>query len=197
MEEEVLAPPKPLLPTTQVRSTLLCASIQSIRARGLYDAYLSALPEPLREEMMALTAGSWLPAQTAVAHYLACDRLPLDDAERVAIGADVARRVQHSLLDLLVRLSREGGATPWSVITRAEKLRVQTWKGGGLRALKTGPKDVHLAWHMQPCAQSTHFRLGFVGIVKGLFELFCRRAYVSEDRRAGDAMTVAITGSWA
>ncbi|MGZ3421732.1 MAG: hypothetical protein ACXVEF_31080 [Polyangiales bacterium] len=196
-EEVVLALPKPLLATTQVRSTLICASIQSLRQRGLYDAYLAELTEPQRQDAMALTAGSWLPVQTAVNHYLACDRLPLSDSDRITIGGDVARRVQHSLLNLLVRLSREGGATPWSVVTSAEKLRAQTWKGGGIHVVKTGPKDMRLSWHQQPCAQSTHFRLGFVGIVQGLFELFSRKAFVSEDKRGHERNTVTIVGAWA
>ncbi|MBI2394384.1 MAG: hypothetical protein HYV09_32740 [Deltaproteobacteria bacterium] len=197
MESVVYPLPKPLVATTQVRSTLLCASMQSLRARGHFDAYLAELTEEQRAQAIAMTAGSWLPVQSAMVHYLACDRVVMSRDERLEIGAEVARRIQQSPLHVLVRLSREAGASPWSVLAYAEKLRAQSWQGGGVQILKTGPKDMRLVWQLQPCARSTHFRAGFAGIVKGLFELFCRRAYVSEETAHCTDTTLAIAGSWA
>lgn len=189
--------PKPLVATTHVRSTLLLASMQSLRARGHFDAYLAELTEEQREQAIALTAGSWLPVQSALVHYLACDRVDMSRDERLEIGAEVARRIQQSPLHVLVRLSREAGASPWSVLGYAEKLRTQSWQGGGVQVLKTGPKDMRLVWQLQPCARSKHFRAGFVGIVKGLFEMFCRRAYVNEVPEQCTDTTLTIVGSWA
>lgn len=182
---EVLVPfPEPLQPTTQVRSTLICASIQSLRQRGLYEAYQRELQPAQREEVQALTAGLWLPVEKAEWHYAACDRLPIDKKLRAELGGDVAHRIQQSLVSVIVRLTREGGMTPWSVLTNAEKLRVRTWLGGGIRTTKLGPKDALLEWVEQPCARSAHFRLGFTGLVRALCELYARRAYVTEEPQA-------------
>lgn len=194
---EVLVPfPEPLAPTTNVRSTLLCASIQSLRNRGLYEHYLQALTPEQQKDVQALTAGVWLPIERAVEHYRACDRLPLTKEQRIEIGGDVAQRIQQSLISVIVRLSREGGMTPWSVVTNAEKLRQRSWQGGGIRVSKLGPKDAMLEWGEQPCACSVHFRLGFLGILKSLTELYARRAFVSEDPPPNDCTVIARL-SWA
>ncbi len=194
---EVLVPfPEPLEPSTQVRSTLICASIQSLRQRGLYDAYLEGLTAPQREEVQALTAGLWLPIDRALVHYGACDRLPLERSQRIEIGGDVANRIQQSLVSVIVRLTREGGMSPWSVLGSAEKLRARTWRGGGIRVKKLGPKDAQLEWAEMPCARSPHFRYGFTGILRSLCDLYARRTFVSEDSQSNDS-TIVVRVSWA
>lgn len=175
---------------------MLCASIQSLRNRSLYEQYLERLAAPDRDEIHALTAGIWLPVKRALVHYAACDALLLERTDRIEIGTDVGQRIQQSLVSVIVRLSREGGMTPWSVITRADKLRQQTWQGGGLKVEKLGPKDARLLWAAQPCARSIHFRLGFHGILKTLVELYCRRAFVTEDTPTDDD-NLSVRIAWA
>ncbi len=196
MPEVIVPLATPLERTTRVRSTLLCASIQSLRSRQLYESYLAELTPSERADVHALTAGMWLPVDRALTHYAACDRLPLSRSQRLEIGTDVGHRIQQSLVSVIVRLTREGGMTPWSVLSRAEKLRLQTWDGGGIRVAKLGPKDAHLEWVGQPCARSAHFRFGFHGILKTVCELYCRRAFVSEDVPTnGDTLSVRV--AWA
>lgn len=196
MAEVIAAFPNPIEPTTHVRSTLLCASIQSLRQRRHVDAYLANLAEHERAEMLAMPPGLWLPVERACVHYAACDRIRLEPAERQEIGADVARRIQQSLLSVIVRLTKEAGVSPWSVLTRTEKLRQPTWQGGGIQVTKLGLKDAHLEWVRQPCVRFDHFRLGFLGLVKGLCELYCRRAFTKEDGQAGDER-LGMLISWA
>lgn len=179
-----------------VRSTLICASIQSLRQRGMYEAYQRELTPEQREEVQALTAGLWLPVDRAVWHYSACDRLPLEKSLRVEIGGDVASRIQQSLVSVIVRLTREGGMTPWSVLTNAQKILFRSWQGGGIRVTKLGPKDALLEWAEQPCARSLHFRLGFTGVLKSLCELYSRRTYATEEPQAIPT-TVAVRLAWA
>lgn len=196
LSEVVVPYPEPLEPTKQVRSTLLCASIQSLRQRGLYEKYLEELDPHDRMQAQALTPGLWLPVERAVVHYLACDRLPLTKAQRIEIGGDVAQRIQQSLVSVIVRLTRESGVTPWTVVTNAEKLRQRSWQGGGIRVSKAGPKDAVLEWTAQPCVQSVHFRLGFGGLLKALGELYARRAFVNEEP-SKDPATLVMKISWA
>lgn len=179
-----------------MRSTLLCASIQSLRQRGLYDAYLDQLSPADRARAQALTPGQWLPVERAVVHYLACDRVPITAAQRIEIGGDVAQRIQQSLVSVIVRLTREGGVTPWAVVTNAEKLRQRSWQGGGIRVSKVGPKDAVLEWAEQPCVESMHFRLGFGGLLKALGELYARRVFVNEEPTK-DPSTLVVKISWA
>lgn len=194
---EVIVPyPTPLIQTTEVRSTLLCASLQSLRARGLFDAYLSHLSPEQQVEVHALTAGLWLPVERAVTHYEACDRLPLTREDRLELGGDVAHRIQQSLLSVIARLARESGVTPWLVLANAEKLRRHTWQGGGIRITKTAPKDARVEWTAQPCARFAHFRDGFAGILRALCDLYARRTFVFEDPQT-DVNTVSMRVHWA
>ena len=194
---EILVPfPSPLEPTTQVRSTLICASIQALRQIGRYDEYMKLLTPEQRADAQALTAGLWLPIERGVLHYKACDRVQIAKSERMRIGGDVAHRIQQSLVSVIVRLTREGGMTPWTVISNAEKLRQRSWVGGGIQMSKLGPKDARLEWVGQPCGQSEHFRAGFTGLLKALCELYARRVFASEDP-APDENTLIIKIAWA
>jgi hypothetical protein len=170
--------------------------VQSLRARGLFDTYLTHLSPEQQIDVHSLTAGLWLPVDRAVTHYDACDRLALTREDRIDIGADVAQRIQQSLLSVIARLARESGVTPWLVLVNAEKLRRHTWQGGGIRVTKTGPKDARVEWTAQPCARFAHFRYGFAGILKALCDLYARRTFVFEDPKSeGD--TVAMRVNWA
>lgn len=197
MREVILPFPKDLAPVTQVRSTVICASLQALRTHGRYDAYLSLLSEAKRQEVIALTPGAWLPGDRAVTHYLTCDRLPIDRAERLEIGLDVGRRLQKSSLNVLARLSQQAGTDPWTLVIYADRLRERNFTGSGIQVTKVGPKDAHIEWRLQPCARSVHFTVGFMGHIKGLCELFCRRAFVSEDSRRCNETTFAMQLSWA
>ena len=163
---------------THVRSTVLCSSILALRARGLFDRYFEALEPPFRDEALSLPAGIWVPVDFALAHYDACQHLDLDPYVIDEIGAEVGDRISKSLLSVIVTLSREVGVSPWSVLTRANKLRDVAWKGSALGVWRLGPKDARVEWAGQPCARSRYFGLAFGGFMRGLCQLFCRRAFV-------------------
>jgi hypothetical protein len=123
--EEVLVPfdgPRATIAlATHVRSTLLCSSLGALRARKLQDAYFAALPRDHHDTIVALVPGLWVPVELAVAHYCACDALPLTSPEIERIGADVAGRIHHSFIGVIVKISREAGATPWTVFGQAAR----------------------------------------------------------------------------
>ena len=75
------APPSALGLVTQVRSTLIATSIQSLRTRGLLGRYTKLLQGPHKETVLTAVAGSWLPVEVAHAHYAACEALHLDSAQ--------------------------------------------------------------------------------------------------------------------
>lgn len=46
-----------------IRSTLIVSAIQTLRARGYYDRYVTELGADHREKILALIAGAWLPIE--------------------------------------------------------------------------------------------------------------------------------------
>ncbi len=164
-------------PSTHVRSTLLCSSIQALRARGHQDAYLRGLPATQHEAMLGITPGHWLPIDLAVAHYAACDALHLEPAAVEEIGAEVAERIHHSVLGVIVKLSRELGTSPWTALGLAKRLRDLTWKGSDVAVWKLGPKEARFEWVGIPCAKSNYYRSAFAGFLRAHMGLFARKTY--------------------
>lgn len=128
--------------------------------------------------ILAITAGQWTPIEVGLAHYAACDRLGLPPDVIESLGADVLHRIQKSVFSLLLRLSREAGATPWSVFPHIPRLNDLSWRGGGLEITKHGPKDARVEWVGQPCAAIGYYRASYCGFARAVFELFCQRCYV-------------------
>jgi hypothetical protein len=184
-------------PATQVRSTLLCAALSALDKHGLLARYRAELDPAFEATMFSLTAGHWLPIDVALRHYATCDRMRLDHDVIEDIGNSVGQRIQKSVLHVLVRISREAGATPWTALAQVPRLNELTWRGGAFEIVKVGPKDARMMWFGQPCAETDYYRTSFCGFVRGLLDLFCRRSYVRTVRERCDATTVALKIAWA
>ena len=60
--EEVVVPPPAVIPAvTQVRGTLITASLKTLADRGYADRYWAALPAEHHAPMRAIIASSWVP----------------------------------------------------------------------------------------------------------------------------------------
>jgi hypothetical protein len=183
-------------PAREVRSTLLCAALRALESRQLVDRYRTALDPGTQAEIFALTAGRWVPVELATAHYRACDHLGLDSGVVEDIGADVSHRVHRSIISVLVRLSREAGATPWHVFALVPKLNDFTWRGGAFEITRHGPKDARVEWYGQPCAAIEYYRTSFCGFVRGVLGLFCRRCYVRTVPARCGPTTLSVRVAW-
>lgn len=72
MDEVIIPLPDRIEPTTKARGMMITNSILMLRERGLFDRWKEHATRP--EEILAVTAGSWVPINLAEAHYLACER---------------------------------------------------------------------------------------------------------------------------
>lgn len=184
-------------PTSQFRSTWLSSSLRSIRERNLLESYLAHLPHEHHEAVLSTVVGVWLPAEIAVAHYEACDRLELTEQEQVAIGAEVGRHAQGTVLSVAVSLAKGAGVTPWTILTRLPSTWQRIWVGGGVAIIKLGPKDARIEVAGWQCARVRYTRVAMRGVISGLVELFCEKAYVRELRALCTPMTLGYRVSWA
>jgi hypothetical protein len=115
---------------THVRSTLILSSVQSLRAHSLYEHYIGLLDPGMRETVESMIAGAWLPVETALKHYRACDALGLTLANEIALGHEVGSRIQASLLGLLVKGAKSTGATPWTGLGYMDRLWERVFSRG-------------------------------------------------------------------
>jgi hypothetical protein len=190
-------PPGRAPTVTEIRSTLIVSSIQSLRSHGRYDQYAGLLGSREREDLLSLIAGTWVPLQLAQVHYGTLERMGLDRAEIEVIGGDVADRVNRSILSTIVRASSEAGMTPWTLLSHTHRLRDLMWRGSDIAILKLGPKEARFDWASQPLASVPYFVTSFGGYLRAMVGLFCLKAYTRQEREGQRSDRIVYRISWA
>ena len=133
----------------------------------------------------------------ARAHYEACDALGLSPNEVYEIGRAATQRANATTLNLLVRLARGAGATPWTGLVQVNRLWARTCDGGALAVARLGPKEARMDAVGYPLAGITYNRVSFRGIIAAVVELFSQRAYVKEIPGLCSSNTLGMRISWA
>jgi hypothetical protein len=178
------------------RSTLVTASIQSLRARGLYDRYAVRLAEEQRNALSTAIAGVWIPMSLAVAHYRACDALRLCIGEQLDIALEVGQQMHGTFLGAMLRLAKSVGVTPWAALAYSGKLYDRLFRGGGIAVIRTGPKDARIDMVGNPLCDIEYFRVGVRGVFEAALELFCDRVTSHEIPRRYVGLDMGIRISW-
>jgi hypothetical protein len=181
---------------SEVRGTVLLGSLRALRARGLYEPYLQVLPTIHHGAIAALTAASWQPIDLAMAHYKACDALGLDRATTEAIGRESGLFVNATLLNVVSRVSRSAGVTPWFALENAHKLRARTWVGSSICVYKLGPKEARFEWIQLPVAQFSYMRVAFGAFAAAIGGLFTNLMVVKDTQPDSRTNKVSYKMSW-
>jgi hypothetical protein len=196
-EPELLTPlPEPVLPLSRVRSTLVVASVSTIRRLGHFDLYSRALPDAHRAVLSEAVAGTWLTVESALAHYEACDALGLSEQQQVTIGRSVGEQIRGTLTGAMVSVSKHGGVTPWSLVAVMPRVWGRVFEGSALGIWKLGPKEIRLDALEMPLFGSRYFRNAFRGQAMVALDLFCTKSYVV-DLHAAKSGAYSFRGQWA
>jgi hypothetical protein len=180
---EVIVPlpaPSRVAHATKFRSTWLASSVQALRERGLFERYVATLSPAFRDAITSCVAGVWLPLPVAMAHYEACDRLDLSVAEQVALGAQVTRHTQRTVISMAVRLASAAGGSPWTVMAQAQRIWDRNWIGGAVGVVRIGEREAQIEVVGWPCARFAYCRVASRGILVAVTELCCDKASVSD-----------------
>jgi hypothetical protein len=197
LSEEVVLPfPNPILPHRNVRSTLLQGGFASLVDAGLKDSYLAVVPPEVRAVIEGSVAGMWIPVETALAHYMACDRIGVSSESAVAIGRGTFERTKGLLLGTAVGVAKSVGVTPWSLVPHLQRFWLRGNDGAGVGAVKLGPKEARIEVVRCPLFRSRYYRGAYRGIAMSLFELVAQKAYAHELRRGGDEESVTLRVQW-
>jgi hypothetical protein len=187
-EEVVLPFPARIEPVRELRTTVIVGSLSVLKATGRFNAYEANLPPEARELLIHTVAGAWIPIDLALIHYGACDALGLPPDQIAANGRAVFDKTSGTLLGTTVRMAREVGATPWTVLPHLQRFWDRAYKGGALQIVKTGPKEARGDVVQARICDSMYYRHALRGLLNGVLELFCQKAYVAllrERRPAG------------
>ncbi|HEX3345989.1 MAG TPA: DUF2378 family protein [Polyangiaceae bacterium] len=183
-------------PARHARSTLILASIGTVRQKNLFAEYERALPEQHKETLLGAIAATWIPIDAAVAHYRTCDTLALSTEQQVQNGRSTFEGARGTLLGTAVRMARGAGLSPWTMLPHLQRFWDRGFDGGGISVVRTGPKDAQT--NLVQCATvvSPYFRNGLRGLLGALMELSCTKAYVTERRRATET-SLSFRVQWA
>jgi hypothetical protein len=192
----ILALPTPLRPVRRMRSTVLIASVASVRRHGRFDEYERALAPEHKEAVLRAVAATWVPMDVAAAHYAACDALGLSPEQQVLAGRGTFDGARNTLMGTAVGLARGAGVTPWLVLPMLHRMWDRGCDGGGVLVARAGPKDAHVDVVQCALLASPYMRHGLRGLFASLLELFCTRAYVTE-RRPPRAASAQFRAQWA
>ena len=183
-------------PATYGRGTLLVSTRRALRARGLEARYLAALSPSVRDQIETAIASSWVPAEYLLAHYNACNALALDRSTIDELGAESGKYVFSFLVKIVVRLSVQAGATPWTVFVNFKRLLDRTWRGSAIEVTQLGPKEARVVWYGQPCARVPYFRQAWGPFMGAVLVPFCTKAHHRILASPGDDSTLGYRFSW-
>ena len=189
--------PHPHGPLRRVRSTLLVASYRMVQKLGREADYLRALPPEFHPAIVGTVAGTWVPVDAAVAHYVACESLGLSSEAQLEVGRAVGAQIRGTLFGTIVNLSKQVGATPWTVFAALPRFWPRVFDGSVVTLSQHGPKDALLELKWFPLADVRYFRNAFRGQVLGMLDLFCTRAFASSCDRMAAPGDHALRIQWA
>jgi hypothetical protein len=194
--ETLVELPSPLHPLAQVRSTLLLSSVEALRARQLYDAYLRHLPAEEHERVVHTVAGIWVPVEAAVAHYAACDALGLTPEEQLSVGRVTGQGTREHLMRVAGMVARGLGVTPWTVLEQFPRFWGRMFDGGGIAVYKLGPKEADIVYAKCRLLASPYFRGALRGVALTLLEAAARRCLMTELRKTPSPHDARYRISW-
>jgi hypothetical protein len=182
---------------THVRSTLVTASLQALRQRGLYASYLARLDPSYADEIVTTVAGAWLPLTLGQAHYGACNVLEVEEGLVIDVGMEVGDRVHGTFLGAMLRSARTVGATPWTALAQSRRLYERLFSGGGgIAVFRRGPKDAIVCLEGNALCDVPYFRTGVCGVYRAALQLFASRLYVTEAPGFHRPATMALKIAW-
>ena len=135
--------------------------------------------------------------ETTLAHYAACDALALTREQQVANGRAVFEKTRGTLLGTIVRMAKEAGVTPWTIFPYFQRFWERGYDGGGVTIVKSGPKEVRIELTQFPLFESPYYRNALRGLLTGVFELFCTKAYIVDCPGTRPRWTMAVRVQWA
>jgi hypothetical protein len=167
-------------PATHVRGTWLAASLRGVREQGHEEAYLAQLDSSHASVIVNAAYKDWIPIEVLLAHYAALDTLDLPSFKLVELGVEATRRAQGSVVGTVAKLARSVELTPWPILAQLQRLWDRVLLGGGIAVTKLGAKEARVEVVGFPACRYRYCRIGIRGVLTGMTEMFCTKAYVSE-----------------
>jgi hypothetical protein len=171
--------PQVVQPVSYLRGTTMAASLQVLEEQGLSASFWRVLPAAHRDALRELVAASWVEVAVGNAYYTALDSLALSTDQMILIGRQAAERVQSAFIATLIRGMR-GAVTPATVMSRMDTLWARSFRGGAVRVVEEGPKDMRVEVHGAEFLGLRYTRVALTGYYEQTLASTAKRIYVRE-----------------
>jgi hypothetical protein len=131
-------------PVTAVRNVLLQTSLDELKGQGHYDRYVQMIAPEALEALQAHLAPGWVPIEIAHAHYAACERLGLSNAQAGRLGRNIGDRVQQTLFVSRAKSARDPDFDLWKVTPSMHRIWARIYQGGSVQVTRLGPRELSL-----------------------------------------------------
>lgn len=198
--ELVLAEPalgRATAPITQVRSTLLAASLAALRGAGLWDRYHAQASPALREGVAALVSGTWIAVDFALTHYRTMEAMEISPVDMRAISAQIAIQLQTSVLSSLLVLAKAAQVTPWLPLEQSPRLSARIWNGGGIQLWRLGPKEARMVFVGNVLMTVPLVHDAMATTLTVLLDAFATKVYVRTEEHARGDNKCSLRIAWA
>jgi hypothetical protein len=172
--------PAGLGPLEAVRGTIFFLDWRWLRDRKDYDRYAAAVQPAVRDALLGVTTGDWVPVELLQAHYRALDSMGFTREQAVSCGVSVGEALHGSMLRTLVRLAGHLGATPWAAFGQAQKLWSRSWRGAGVLPYRLGDKSARFEVTMNGAARSAFHRGSVAGALSVGIGWLCQKHVIQE-----------------
>ena len=200
-DEEVIVPfpvARELVPMgTEFKSTWLAGSLGVLKAHGAFERYLENLPAKYHDPILRSIAGTWLPAvgrrRPLPSHRCAQDQR----AGTHEWGKEMTKRLQKTIFSVGFHAAREVGVTPLTMLKTFPVQFAREWIWRGTAVFRIGSEGRPGRDRRLPISSIAHCRTGLRGVLGGMCELVCTKAYVSEIRELCTDSTLGYRVAWA
>jgi hypothetical protein len=183
-------------PLVRFRTTLVCSGQTTLRTRGLFERYRTLLDPLVRDQILNVVPGGWLPVDVAMGHLAACEALGMTEDDAFESGVEAGQRVNGVVLDTLARLAAGAGASPWTVLGVYDRMLRRVFDGGAFTIETLGPREARVEmWDMPPFGFA-YFRHAYRGALYGAMCRFSETLRVEEISVAAHATGFAMRLSW-
>lgn len=181
------------------KGVLFPAQLAYLREAGYYDDYARRISAAHCEVVAQALASTWVPSDSALAHYQALDALNLTDSQMSRMCEPLGANVYQTVFAALLRVARNAGVGMriWAVLGQTDRIVARLYHGGGCAVTRVGPKDAVLELRGVPFAETRSFRQAHCAFVRGVLHLTVRSCLVRDTpAREAKSDRYPISISW-
>jgi hypothetical protein len=169
---EIIIPHDPRRgPLLAVRRMLIHSSIAQLQELGAYERYGAEIGPTALASIQDMIGPGWLPAELALKHYEACDKLGFTDKQIQTLGERAGENLGNALLVAGVQVPEpRTEESIWMMVRAFSRMGRRIQEGASAQYVKLGRSELLIEHTANPLFSSSYYRVGHLGFLRKTFE---------------------------